>query len=131
MTRPDGQPVGERFGRWIAARGWVHVLLLTGVAICIYPIVWMFMTSIKTDDELGQSRLIPSIPLFRERSPYVRDPADTVRPVDVPPSRFSAALPTLREVTRARVSAGAPSETPPGVDRNLWAASASSVLINR
>src|SRR5450432_736108 len=63
---------GRRLGRWVAQKGWVHVLLLTAIAICLYPFVWMFMTSIKTDEELSLGSLAPAIPSFRRESPYVR-----------------------------------------------------------
>ena len=62
--RAARQSALERLGRWVAARGWIHVLLFTGVVGCMYPIVWMFMTSIKTDEELGQAGL--ELPMVHE-----------------------------------------------------------------
>src|SRR5580704_5106167 len=62
-----------RAWRWVWMRGSIHALLLVAVAGCMYPLVWMFMTSIKTDEELAQSDDVPSLPVFRDHSPYVRD----------------------------------------------------------
>jgi multiple sugar transport system permease protein len=121
----------EKVGRWMATRGWVHVLLITGVAICLYPLLWMFMTSIKTDEELAESEVAPSIPLFRERSPYLRAEAGIAKPDDVPAASFAAALPELRELTTSAVSASLPKEMPPSISPDRWAASAVSVLLNR
>ncbi len=30
-------PLIDKFGRWLAAKGWIHVLLITMVAGCLYP----------------------------------------------------------------------------------------------
>jgi multiple sugar transport system permease protein len=124
-------PTVERFGRWVAAKGWVHVLLLTGLAICIYPLIWMFMSSIKTNDELSENDLLPSVPVFRDHSPYVRDPVGVSKLPDVSPSRFSEVLPRLQEVTAFHVLSNVPKEIPPSVDALRWAASAASVLLDR
>jgi len=125
MTRSD------RFGRWLAARGWIHVLLITLVAGCLYPLVWMFLTSIKTDEELGDANLAPALPSFRPRSPYVRDAAPPRRPDDVEPARFAAALPALRAAAEALVAAHLPADAPPSIDRARWIESAAAVLVNR
>src|SRR6187397_1353966 len=93
----------RRTGRWIAEKGWVHVLLLTAIAVCLYPFVWMFMTSIKTDEELAQASMAPAIPAFVPESPYVRGEAKVERPQDAPEATFAAALPTLRDLTQAKV----------------------------
>jgi multiple sugar transport system permease protein len=124
-------PALQRVGRWVAAKGWVHVLLLTGLAICVYPLIWMFITSIKTDDELSQNALVPTIPVFRDHSPYVRDPVAVSRVPDVSPSRFSEVLPRLEELTSFVVLSNLPKPVPPSVDPLRWAASAASVLLNR
>src|SRR4051794_22322573 len=74
----------RRFGRWVARKGWIHVLLLTAIEICLYPFIWMFMTSIKTDEELSEASMAPAIPSFQEESPYVRPEAKAERPEDAP-----------------------------------------------
>src|SRR5258708_3176478 len=121
----------KRFGRWAATKGWVHALLLMGLAACLYPMVWMFTTSIMTDEELGQSDAAPSLPVFRGSSPYVRVSGEVTKPVDVDAARFSALLPVLRQLTLSAVSAGLPARTPASVDADLWASSAAPVLLNR
>jgi multiple sugar transport system permease protein len=130
-STPASHAVIGRVGRWVAEKGWIHVLLLTAVAGCLYPVVWMFMTSIKTDEELGQSEMVPELPSFRSRSPYVRALAGVEKPGDVDPSRFAAMLPTFSEMARAAVRAGLPSQLPRSVDADPWVASAASVLLNR
>jgi multiple sugar transport system permease protein len=119
------------FARWAGDKGWIHALLLVGVAVCVYPLAWMFMTSIKTDDELSQNRFVPAIPVFRDHSPYVRDEVAITKPDDLVVSRFRAILPTLREQTTSVVWTALPAQMPPRVDPHLWATSAASVLVNR
>jgi multiple sugar transport system permease protein len=125
------QPRWQRFGRWVAAKGWVHVLLLTGLSICVYPLIWMFLTSIKTDDDLSQNEFFPSIPVFRDHSPYVRNAVAVSRIADVSPSRFSEVLPRLEELTSFVVLSNLPKPVPTSIDPLRWAASAASVLLNR
>jgi multiple sugar transport system permease protein len=124
-------PTWARVGRWVADKGWIHALLVIGVALCVYPLVWMFMMSVKTDEELGQDEVIPAIPVFRDHSPYVRDPPDIARPDDVEATRFAAALPALRQVAVSTVLSNLPPDPPPSVDSQAWASSAASVLLSR
>jgi multiple sugar transport system permease protein len=119
-----------RVARWTATKGWVHALLLVAVGVCVYPMLWMFMMSIKTDEELGRDELVPNVPVFRDCSPYVRTAADVVKPTDVDAARFAASLPTLRELTTSIALAGLPADVPASVDRQAWAASAGSALLN-
>ncbi len=115
----------------MAAKGWVHVLLLTGVAICLYPLVWMFLTSIKTDEELGDGRGVPAVPLFHDASPYIRGELETVRPDGVSASQFLASLPKLRDLTIAAVARSLPRDLPSSVSRETWTSSATSLLLGR
>jgi multiple sugar transport system permease protein len=121
----------KRVRRWVARKGWIHALLTIGVVICVYPLVWMFLMSVKTEDEIGQDDLIPVIPVFRDHSPYVRDASGIVRPVEVDPARFESSLPALRQLTTSLTGSALPGSPPPSVDVQAWAASASSVLLNR
>jgi ABC-type glycerol-3-phosphate transport system permease component len=121
----------ERVGRWIARKGWVHVLLLTGVVVCVYPLVWMFLTTVKTDEELGGDDALPAIPAFRDSSPYVRDEVAVQRLDDVDGARFSSLLPTLRGLATSAVIARLPARAPDSVDSDRWALSAASVLLYR
>jgi multiple sugar transport system permease protein len=120
-----------RLGRWVARKGWVHVLLLTAVAGCIYPLAWMFLTSVETDEELGGGDPMPAIPVFRDHSPYVRLGGDVSRPDDVDPLRFSAMLPGLRRLTESVALSALPSPMPPGVERESWVTSAAATLLRR
>jgi len=124
-------PALARFGRWVTGKGWVHLLLLIGVAGCLYPLVWMVMTSIKTDEELAQDELVPTLPVFRDHSPYVRGDVAIVRPSEIEAPRIEAVLPTLRQFTRSMALSALPTAIPPSVDPNRWASSAASALISR
>jgi multiple sugar transport system permease protein len=120
-----------RLVRWGTDRGWIHALLLIGCAVCLYPILWMFLMSIKTDEEIGEDTLFPSVPVFRDQSPFVREPGPLVLPPDVAAARISGALPRLREITTSLVQAGLPATLPGSVDPQAWAAAATSALLNR
>jgi multiple sugar transport system permease protein len=119
-----------RLSRWALDKGWIHVLLVTGVAVCLYPLLWMFMTSVKTDEEIGQEAVLPVIPSFRDHSPYVREPAEVTPPLDVDPARFAAALPSLRELTISIALSELVSHPTP-VDAQAWAVASASSLLNR
>jgi multiple sugar transport system permease protein len=130
MTAPR-RPPWRRVARFVVREGWIHVFLLIGVAACAYPLVWMFMTSVKTDEEIGEEGMVPAVPVFRDHSPYVRGAADVVKPADVDAARFAETLPSLRELTTSAVLSALPAQRPPGVDGSAWASSAASVLLNR
>jgi multiple sugar transport system permease protein len=121
----------QRFGRWIADKGWIHVLLLTGVAICLYPFVWMLLLSIQTDEELAANKAESSLPSFRKSSPYVRERVNIERPEDVPAAQWSSLEGPLWELTLSVVGGHLPSTAPPSVDRRDWALSAASMLMSQ
>jgi len=123
-------PAIDRFGRWVARRGWIHVLLLTAVVACLYPLVWMFLTSIKTDEELGQGETGVALPSFRGQSPYLREPVEIRKPDDVWAAPFAAILPALLDAARASVVENLP-EVPAGLDRERWTAAAATLLTSR
>ncbi|HEV3189996.1 MAG TPA: hypothetical protein VGY54_05840, partial [Polyangiaceae bacterium] len=128
---PASHPSLKRFGRWVAGKGWVHLLLLIGLAGCLYPLIWMFMTSVKTDEELAQDEVLPAVPVFRDHSPYVRDDAKILTPGDLEATRVQAIMPTLRQLTTSMALSALPKEIPPSVDANRWASSAAAALISR
>jgi multiple sugar transport system permease protein len=97
----------------------------------MYPLVWMFMTSIKTDEELAQSDDVPSLPVFRDHSPYVRDEPAIPTPDDVDPAQFRELLPRLRETAAELTRAALPTPVPPAVDGGAWASSAAATLVSR
>lgn len=128
MTRPEGTAL---VGRWVASKGWIHALLLVGVVVCVYPLLWMFMMSVKTDEEISRDEIVPTIPVFRDHSPYVRDALEVARPTEADAARFAAALPALRTLTTSIAQSALPQPPPPSVDLQVWASSAASVLLNR
>jgi ABC-type glycerol-3-phosphate transport system permease component len=90
----------------------VHALLLSMSGVFLFPFVWMFCTSIKTDDELSRVDDLPAMPAYRAASPYALARAAAERPQDVPEAVWAEKLPKLRHDARARVSAVAvPPET--------------------
>jgi multiple sugar transport system permease protein len=117
--------------RWVARRGWIHALLALSVTVCVYPLVWMALTSVKTDEEIGEDTVVPAIPVFRDRSPYVRSGVEVPKPMDVDAERFARTLPVLREITTSAVTASLPADSPPSVDARAWGASAATVLLDR
>jgi ABC-type glycerol-3-phosphate transport system permease component len=103
-ARKAPPPLAEYF----VSRGWLHLLLLTGVGVFIFPLLWMAATSMKTDDELTNGAWLPSMPRFVERSPYVlRAPAPS-KPIGVELERFEKFVPMLAEVTRSAVDRAHP-----------------------
>ncbi len=138
MTRPEVSPTASTAGaawrclrRWAAAKGWIHVLLLFGVAVCIFPLVWMFLMSVKTDEELGTEAALLAIPVFRDHSPYVLEAPEVVKPPDVSADRFAAAMPRLRELAAGLAFAALPADRPPSVDPHEWADAAASALLDQ
>jgi multiple sugar transport system permease protein len=91
----------------------------------------MFMTSVKTDEELAQDEVLPAVPVFRDHSPYVRDDAKILTPGDLEATRVQAIMPTLRQLTTSMALSALPKEIPPSVDANRWASSAAAALISR
>ncbi|HWP41497.1 MAG TPA: carbohydrate ABC transporter permease [Tepidisphaeraceae bacterium] len=71
QTGTTGPGIG-RIRRYLVTRGWAHALLLFGSAMFLFPFFWMVITSLKTDEELAESRWLPAIPRFRACSPYPR-----------------------------------------------------------
>ena len=124
-------PVWRTVRRWAGGNAWIHAFLLVGVAVCIYPLVWMFFMSVKTDEELGSDETVPSIPAFRDHSPYVRSAPPVTKPADVRAEVFAAALPRLRELATAVALAALPPNTPPSVSPQDWADAAGATLLER
>jgi len=109
---------------YFVSRGWLHLLLLTGVGVFIFPLLWMTATSMKTDDELTNGAWLPATPRFVERSPYVLGAPAPSKPIGVELERFERFVPMLAEVTRSAVDRANP------VSPEHAAASA-ALLLNR
>src|SRR4051812_44465791 len=90
----------SRFVRYIVRRGWIHLALITGVGIFLFPFIYMFGTSMKTDEELTQSTWFPSLPSYVVASPYVRATPAPSPPPEAPAARWNEVLPQLRTITR-------------------------------
>lgn len=100
---PGSAPLTSRLGRYFADRGWVYLTLLTGVAIFLFPFLWMLSTSLKTDEELPLARVLPVVPTFRATSPYVLTGGRAEKPEDVHQDKWNAVLPDLLDVARAAI----------------------------
>jgi ABC-type glycerol-3-phosphate transport system permease component len=81
----------SRILRWIFDHAWVHLLLLTGIAIFLFPFVYMLATSLKTDEELTSTAWFPAIPKFQPASPYVRAAQPVAKPTEVKEQVWDAA----------------------------------------
>src|SRR2546430_15380198 len=78
----------SRFVRSLRERAWVHVVLLIGIALFLFPFVYMVATSLKTDEELTESQWFPSVPQFNATSPYVRESPRIIRPDEAPADKW-------------------------------------------
>ncbi len=102
-----------KLGRFVARRGWVHLLLLGGAGIFLLPFVWMIAISLKTDDEAAGKALFPAVPTFHAASPAVRPATMAPPPPGATAARWTAIRPTLLGRATALVR-GRP--LPPGGD---------------
>jgi multiple sugar transport system permease protein len=109
----------DRIGRYFAAKGWVHLVLLCGAGIFMLPFLWMIGMSLKTDDEAVSTDIFPAIPVFQAVSPRVRPaPPFPLPPNGVESKRWIDLLKLLYPESRKRV---ATRPLPPGgqaVDQN-------------
>src|SRR3954451_15496571 len=86
--KPRGSGANEfrrrsRFAVYFTNHGWVHALLLLSVWLFLFPFLWMLATSVKTDEELMDGAILPTIETFRPTSPYVRPRLEARKPGDV------------------------------------------------
>ena len=93
-----------RFAHYFVTRGWAHLLLLAGVGIFLFPFLWMLSTSLKTDEEVTNSKILPEIPTFRPTSPYVRNIELPQRLPDIPPAKWDALLPQLLLIAEQKIN---------------------------
>src|SRR4051812_40598233 len=127
MTRPDAAargPLRARFGRWVASRGWVHVVLLTGLMAFLYPFLWMAFTATKTDEELSSTSMLPELPSFVAASPYVREAPPLERPEGVDGDAWRRLEPLLRAEAESAARDAVPSvQAGAQIDTAAWARS--------
>lgn len=114
--------------RYVLSRGWLHVILLCGTTIFLFPFVWMVGTSMKTDEEITNGRWMPSVPTFVAKSPYVLSAPELVKPLQVSAELWDRYSPTLLDETRRLVSQRLAADAP---DRDEHIDSASISVMNR
>ncbi len=99
---------------YLVRRAWIHLVLLAGVALFVFPFIWMVGTSMKTDEEMADTAWFPTIPQFRPESPYVRAAPKLERAGGATEAQWEAALPKLREITQEALKKA---ELPAGAQR--------------
>src|SRR5207248_9980758 len=97
--------IWQRLRRYIVDRGWVHLVLLAGIGVFLFPFIYLIGTSLKTDEELTETSWLPSVPQFEPASPRVRVPPAVAKPTEAPAAKWGEVLPVLREMTRSAVAA--------------------------
>ena len=102
QTRNPKEP--SRFARYFTRHGWIHVLLLLGVWMFLFPFFWMLATSIKTDEELADNAMLPEFVTFHPASPYVRPVVEPQKPGDVSAGRWKEMLPSLTDMAAAAIA---------------------------
>jgi ABC-type glycerol-3-phosphate transport system permease component len=120
-----------RLARYVVHHGWIHLLLLAGIGIFLFPFVYMFATSLKTDEELTSADWFPAIPHFQPNSPRVRPAPALHKPLEAPPEKWAAVLPALRRMTREAVDAAPLPVGGKQVDPGAYRAAASELLLAR
>ena len=120
-----------RFLRYVAARGTLHLTLLTGAALFLLPFLWMVFTSLRTDEEALEPGFFPIVPTFRAQSPYVRRTPPIDKPRDVADGEWKQVLPQFQQATRAAVEAELRQHPVPGVDGEKLADAAVPVIVNQ
>src|SRR6478672_10278299 len=93
----------SRFARYFTRSGWVHALLLLATWLFVFPFIWMFLSSVKTDEELIDDSAVPEVMQFRPVSPYVRREITPAKPGDVTNQRWSQLLPELSRIADASI----------------------------
>lgn len=121
----------DSMGKYFVRRGWLHLVLLTGVFIFVFPFLWMVFTSMKTDDELTNQNWMPAIPTFKTQSPYVLPPPDIIKPMGVSDVDWKSALPNLLSATRQAIVMTQRQADAAGVNADEHLAAAAAVVLNR
>src|SRR3954465_12444561 len=113
-TQAEGRK--RRFAAYVVGRGWLHLVLLTGVFIFCFPFLWMICTSMKTDDELTDQNWMPAVPTFKTQSPYVLGAPEIIKPIGVSEADWKTGLPNLLTATREAIVVTKPQADAVGVD---------------
>jgi multiple sugar transport system permease protein len=123
-----------RFGKYFTRYGWAHALLLLAAWMFLFPFIWMFATSVKTDEELIEPGILPSVEHFKPSSPYVRSAPDLIRPADVTSERWDQMIPKLKQIASDEIAKyqnahSAPPAIEP-IDAAAYRESGSAALVN-
>lgn len=121
MSSPEAVRGRRRSGlqAWLLRRGWLHLLLLTCAGLFLLPLLWMLLTSVKTDEELADPSFWPPAIRVHPASPYVRRPAPLLPPEGVSAQRWRALGPQLLAQCRTAVLVHLPAAPP--VAGDAWA----------
>src|SRR5215207_1791101 len=119
----------SRLARYLVTRAWVHVTLLFFVAIFLFPFIYMFATSMKTDEELIDRTYFPTIPTFQGVSPRVRAMPAIERPPEAPAARWEEMIPQFTKITRDAVNAAKLPVGGDAVDIDAYRTAATSFLL--
>ena len=111
-----------------------HATLIVGMLVFLFPFLWMVSTSFKTDEELPETRLLPSVPRFQDHSPYVKPVPEPTKPIDVEDVDWDRVVPKLLARTKKAVtdaqSAGAAHPLDATVDAEQLNEAASRKLLD-
>lgn len=121
----------SRAARYFISRGWLHLVLLTGVLVFVFPFVWMLLTSVKTDDELIAASWIPSVPGFVGDSPYVLETPDLIKPLEVDEATWDTRSPKLFAETKTFVQSKLTPDQTANVNVKKLVDAAAAVLMNK
>lgn len=94
----------NKYWNYFTDHGWRWLLLLSCSAIFLFPFLWMIVSSIKTEEEVGSQEFWPEMPEFRACSPYVIDAPEPVRPSHCPEDRWQRLLPKFQAHTTLLVT---------------------------
>src|SRR5438552_2554523 len=125
------KPCGSGITRYVVERGWVHLVLLAGIGVFLFPFVYLIGTSFKTDEELTETAWFPSVPKFEPASPYVRKTPSPVKPNEAPAEKWNDVLPTLRRMAHDAVAAAKLPVGGEAVDESAYRAAAVNHLVSR
>ena len=127
-------PTAQRRSRvttYFISTGWLHLTLLAMAVIFLFPFAWMVGMSLKTDEEATSTSFFPSVPHFRQSSPYVRPAEEIFKPADVSASDWKTLLPQITRQVRAVVDKAPLPASAADVDTDHLRAAATQTLTSR
>jgi len=82
----------------------MHLFLIASCAIFSFPLFWMFVASLKTDEEVTKTDFFPKVPTFKPVSPYLKPSTGVIRPEQCPEAVWKKVEQPLKELALERVS---------------------------